>query len=88
MNNPFGLQSHCEIDCSVTKGDIAVRRGFSLIGSGVEDQISEITLFKFLLHIPVTRCLNHSRKENFCFWLIIVDNCPVYPTPKIMFKTT
>ena len=42
---------------------------FSLIGSGVEDQISEIIIFKLLLHIPVALCLSHSRKENLCFWL-------------------
>ena len=41
------------------KGHIA-----SLIGSGVEDQISEITIFKFLLHIPVAGYLNHSRKNK------------------------
>ena len=51
--------------------DVAVRRGFSIIGSGVEDQISDITILNFLLHIPVARCLNHSRKENLYFWLII-----------------
>ena len=57
-------------DCS-NKGDTAERRGVSLTGSSVEDQISEIIIFKFLLHIPVARCLNHSRKKNFCFWLVI-----------------
>ena len=57
----------------MTDGDIAVRRGFSLIGLGVEDQISEIMILKFILHIPVARCLNHSRKENFCFILLVYD---------------
>ena len=45
-------------------GGIAVRRGFSLIGSCVEDLISEITMFIFLLHIPVVRWLNHNRTET------------------------
>ena len=67
------------------KGNIAVRWVFSLIGSGVEEQISEITIFKYLLHIPVARCLIHSRRENVCFWLIISRRyfSPVYPIPKI-----
>ena len=32
------------------EGNIVVRRGFSLIGSGVEDQISEITIFNFITY--------------------------------------
>ena len=43
----------CNAD--LRKRDIAVRRGFSLIGSCVEDQISEISIFKFLLHFPLDR---------------------------------
>ena len=46
-------------------GDIAVRLGFSLSGSVVEDQISEITILKFLIHVPAARCLNHSREKNY-----------------------
>ena len=53
------------------KGDIAIRRGFSLITSGNEGQISEITIFKSLLDIPVLRCLNNKGKENLCSWLLI-----------------
>ena len=69
------------------KGDIAVRRGFSLLGSGVEDQISEITTYKFLLHIPVAE-RNPSRKENLCFWHYngeTVQSCLSHPkTPKLI----
>ena len=46
--------------------DNAVRRGFSLIGSGVEDQISEIKIFKVLLHIPVADVLIISERKS-CF---------------------
>ena len=42
-----------------------------MIGSGVEDQFSEITTFIVLLQISEARCFNHHRKENFCFLLII-----------------
>ena len=48
----------------IPEEDIAVRQGFSLIGSGVEDQISEITIFKFLLHIPGALCLNHFKQKG------------------------
>ena len=41
----------------------------SLTGSSVEDQISEIIIFTFLLHIQVARCLHHSRKGFFFFLL-------------------
>ena len=47
-------------------------KNFYPIGSDVEDQISEITVFKFLLRITEAWCLNHSKKENLCFWLIIM----------------
>ena len=57
---------------NTVKEDIAVRRGFSLLGPSVEDPISKIIMFNSLLHIPVAWCLNHSRKENLCFWLIII----------------
>ena len=49
---------------STWKGDILVRRGVSVIGSGVEDQISEIIIFTFLLHIPIARYMKLNRKEN------------------------
>ena len=53
------------------KGDIAERRGFSIRGSGVEDQISEITIFKLLLYILLAGRLNHSIDSCFRFIITI-----------------
>ena len=63
------------------EGDVAVRRRFSLIGSGFEDQISEITIFKYVFHITEARYLNHNRKENYAFGCLLRGDNSVLFTP-------
>ena len=70
----------CNTDC-ISKEDNAVRRGFSLIGSAVDDQIFEIIIFIFLLHIPAARYLNHSRTENL-YLLLCADNSVLFTSPQ------
>ena len=41
------LGSFKDLLTDMSKGDIAVRREFTLFGSGFEDQNLEITMFKF-----------------------------------------
>ena len=44
------LSAYRIIDAVDYQGDVAMRGGFSLIESSVEDQISEITIFIFITY--------------------------------------
>ena len=47
------------------KEDIVLRQVVFLTGSGVEDQISEITIFIFYYLIRVAQCLNRSKRKAY-----------------------
>ena len=86
--NFIGQRQSCRQQ-QYNKEDIIIRRGFPLIILGAEDQISEITILKIVLHFPVARCLNHSRKEIYASDLLSRgDNSvlfiPPQSTPKLI----
>ena len=49
-NASYGLVKYINGDGDFITGDIAVRRVFSPIDSGIEDQISEITILNYYMY--------------------------------------